>query len=111
MTLGNFHLEEQYVKSNTRAKEVVIIQSFLTWCFEIGYPNKYVARVSGRCKKRKRRFRSSRDIDEEDLRQAIDFRSPRFRPMAEPSCQKKVVHFRDINETPTSLIYQRSGGF
>jgi site-specific recombinase XerD len=37
-------LEQRYTKSNTQVKKVVIIHSFLTWCFEEGYLTKNVAR-------------------------------------------------------------------
>ncbi|MFC3345811.1 hypothetical protein ACFOHW_26115 [Paenibacillus abyssi] len=41
-------MEQNYPKSNTRSKKIVIIDSFLTWCHEEGYLAKKVSRVCGR---------------------------------------------------------------
>lgn len=65
-------LEQHYTKSNTQAKKVVIIHSFLTWCFEEGYLKKNVARGMRPVKKIKEEI-PERDIEESDLRLAIEF--------------------------------------
>ncbi|MCY9666449.1 tyrosine-type recombinase/integrase [Paenibacillus alginolyticus] len=66
------HLEMQYTKSTTRAKKVVIIYSFLSWCFEEGYLKKKVTRGLRSVKKKKEEI-PERDVDEADLKQAIGF--------------------------------------
>ncbi|MFC5449068.1 tyrosine-type recombinase/integrase [Paenibacillus aestuarii] len=66
------HLKEKYSKSNTQAKKVVIIDSFLNWCFEEGYLHKKISRGLNPVKKKKEEI-PERDIDEFDLKQAIEF--------------------------------------
>lgn len=65
-------LEQHYTKSNTQAKKIVIIHSFLTWCYEEGYLKKNVARGLRPVKKIKEQI-PERDIEESDLRLAIEF--------------------------------------
>lgn len=65
-------LEEKYAKSTTQAKKVVIVNSFLTWCFEEGYLRKNIARGLRTVKKIKEEI-PERDIDESDLNAAIAY--------------------------------------
>ncbi|GFN33016.1 tyrosine-type recombinase/integrase [Paenibacillus xylaniclasticus] len=66
------HLEQQYAKSSTLAKKVVIVHSFLTWCYEEGYLQKNIARGLRPVKLVKEEI-PERDIDELDLKDAIAF--------------------------------------
>lgn len=63
-------LEQHYKKSNTQAKKVIIIDSFLSWCYEEGYLKKNVARGLRPVKKIKEEI-PERDIEEADLQQAL----------------------------------------
>lgn len=72
METFQLQLEQQYAKSNTQAKKIVIIQSFLTWCFEEGYLQKNIARGLRPVRKIKEEI-PERDIEESDLRHAIEY--------------------------------------
>lgn len=72
MEIFQAQLEQRYPKSNTRAKKIVIIHSFLTWCFEEGYLQKNIGRGLRQVKKIKEEI-PERDIEESDLRLAIEF--------------------------------------
>ncbi|MFB5269335.1 tyrosine-type recombinase/integrase [Paenibacillus enshidis] len=65
-------LEQKYAKSNTLAKKVIVIHSFLTWCFEEDYLKKNIARGLRQVKKNKEEI-PERDIEESDLKMAIEF--------------------------------------
>ncbi|CAG7651646.1 tyrosine-type recombinase/integrase [Paenibacillus allorhizosphaerae] len=71
MEMFQTHLEQQYSKSNTQAKKIVIIHSFLEWCFEEGYLKKNVGRGLRPVKKIKEEI-PERDIEESDLKLAIE---------------------------------------
>lgn len=72
MEAFQFRLEQQQHKSNTQAKKIVIIHSFLTWCWEEGYLKKNVARGLRQVKKIKEEI-PDRDIEKADLDLAIEF--------------------------------------
>jgi integrase/recombinase XerD len=72
MELFQAGLEQRYSKSNTQAKKIVIIHSFLTWCYEEGYLAKNIARGLRQVAKIKEEI-PERDIEEADLRLAIEF--------------------------------------
>lgn len=77
--LSRFDMEEyqarlqmKYPKSNTQAKKVVILYSFLFWCFQEGYLRKNIARGLRPVKKVKEEI-PERDIEELDLKDAIQY--------------------------------------
>jgi len=72
METFQLHLERQYAKSSTLAKKVVIVHSFLTWCYEEEYIRKNIARGLRTVKIVKEEI-PERDIDESDLKSAILF--------------------------------------
>lgn len=72
MEMFQARLEQRYPKSNTQAKKIVIIHSFLTWCYEEGYLPKNIARGLRQVAKIKEEI-PERDIEEADLRAAIAF--------------------------------------
>lgn len=72
MEVFQVQLEQHYKKSNTQAKKIVIIHSFLSWCFEEGYLKKNIARGLRQVKKVREEI-PERDIEESDLRSAIEF--------------------------------------
>lgn len=72
MEIFQARLEQRYQKSNTQAKKIVIIHSFLTWCYEEGYLPKNIARGLRQVAKIKEEI-PERDIEEADLRLAIEF--------------------------------------
>ncbi len=72
MEMFQARLEQRYLKSNTQAKKIVIIHSFLTWCYEEGYLQKNIARGLRQVAKIKEEI-PERDIEEADLRLAIEF--------------------------------------
>lgn len=70
MELFQSHLEQRYAKTNTLAKKVVIVRSFLSWCFTEEYLKKNIARGLTPVIKNKSEI-PERDIDEPVLKQAI----------------------------------------
>ncbi|WP_281278825.1 tyrosine-type recombinase/integrase [Paenibacillus kobensis] len=72
MEAFQLHLEQRYTKSSTLAKKVVIVHSFLSWCYEEGYLSKNIARGLRPVKLVKEEI-PERDIDELDLKDAILF--------------------------------------
>lgn len=65
-------LEQQGHRTSTLSKKIVIIQSFLTWCYEEGYLNKPIARGLQPVHMNRAEL-PDRDIDEQSLRSAIDY--------------------------------------
>lgn len=59
-------------KSTTLSKKVIIIRSFLFWCIDEGYIKKNIARGMRSVKKIKEEI-PERDIDELDLKRAVEF--------------------------------------
>lgn len=65
-------LELKKYRTTTRSKKIVIIQSFLTWCYEEGYLTKPIARGLQPVHLNRTEL-PDRDIEEQTLRDAIDY--------------------------------------
>ncbi|WP_161631228.1 tyrosine-type recombinase/integrase [Paenibacillus pinihumi] len=72
MELFQSHLEQRTKKSSTLGKKVVIVQSFLKWCYEENYLSKNIARGLRPVHKNRAEI-PDHDIEETDLRQAIAY--------------------------------------
>ncbi|MBJ6359966.1 tyrosine-type recombinase/integrase [Paenibacillus sp. GCM10012307] len=72
MEMFQTNLEGRTKKSTTLSKKVIIVQSFLKWCYEESYLSKNIARGLRPVHKQREEI-PDHDIEEMDLRQAIDY--------------------------------------